>query len=130
MSSQATKIAAAVGVGALGIAAYLLGKSNKKPSGGQVKSLAHEQFNPDQDYPDLTKHNNVMASYLTPQLYGSLREKTTPRGWTLDNCIQTGVDNPGHPFIKTVGIVAGDEESYEVSIAVAVSLSALIGRCV
>ena len=23
-----------------------------------------------------------------------------------------GVDNPGHPFIMTVGCVAGDEESY------------------
>ena len=29
-------------------------------------------------------------------------------------CQFTGVDNPGHPFISTVGIVAGDEESYEV----------------
>ena len=28
--------------------------------------------------------------------------------------IQTGVDNPGHPFIYTVGCVAGDEESYDV----------------
>ena len=28
--------------------------------------------------------------------------------------MQAGVDNPGHPFIKTVGIVAGDEETYEV----------------
>ena len=25
-----------------------------------------------------------------------------------------GVDNPGHPFIMTVGCVAGDEESYSV----------------
>ena len=25
-----------------------------------------------------------------------------------------GVDNPGHPYIMTVGCVAGDEESYEV----------------
>lgn len=24
-----------------------------------------------------------------------------------------GVDNPGHPFIMTVGCVAGDEESYD-----------------
>ena len=24
----------------------------------------------------------------------------------------SGVDNPGHPFIMTVGLVAGDEESY------------------
>merc|ERR1712149_169441 len=29
-------------------------------------------------------------------------------------CIKTGVDNKGHPMIKTVGAVAGDEESYEL----------------
>jgi creatine kinase len=28
--------------------------------------------------------------------------------------MKTGVDNPGHPQIKTVGLVAGDEESYTV----------------
>ena len=39
---------------------------------------------------------------------------TTPNGFTIDQAIQTGVDNPGHPFILTVGAVAGDEESYEV----------------
>ena len=33
---------------------------------------------------------------------------------SLGHCIKTGVDNPGHPHIKTVGLVAGDEESYEV----------------
>ncbi|XP_068814778.1 creatine kinase U-type, mitochondrial isoform X2 [Struthio camelus] len=55
-----------------------------------------------------------MASNLTPAIYARLCDKTTPNGWTLDQCIQTGVDNPGHPFIKTVGMVAGDEETYEV----------------
>ena len=49
-------------------------------------------------------------------MYARLRDKVTPNGWTLDQCIQTGVDNPGHPFIMTVGCVAGDEESYEVHI--------------
>lgn len=66
------------------------------------------------NFPDLSKHNNFMASTLTPEMYSRLRSKTTPQGWTLDGCIQTGVDNPGHPFIMTVGCVAGDEESYEV----------------
>lgn len=66
------------------------------------------------DYPDLRKHNNCMAECLTPAIYAKLRDKMTPNGYTLDQCIQTGVDNPGHPFIKTVGMVAGDEESYEV----------------
>ena len=51
-------------------------------------------------------------------MYGQLRDKVTVNGVTLDQCIQTGVDNPGHPFIKTVGVVAGDEESYDVSSAV------------
>lgn len=30
-----------------------------------------------------------------------------------ENVTFAGVDNPGHPFIMTVGCVAGDEESYE-----------------
>lgn len=66
------------------------------------------------DFPDLRKHNNCMAAALTPKIYARLRDQTTPSNWTVDQCIQTGVDNPGHPFIKTVGCVAGDEESYEV----------------
>ena len=70
------------------------------------------------DFPDLRKHNNCMASALTPTIYARLRDKMTPNNWTLDQCIQTGVDNPGHPFIKTVGMVAGDEESYEVGVNV------------
>uniref|UniRef100_A0A8C6TGX2 Creatine kinase, mitochondrial 2b (sarcomeric) n=1 Tax=Neogobius melanostomus TaxID=47308 RepID=A0A8C6TGX2_9GOBI len=71
-------------------------------------------YPPSADFPDLRKHNNCMASALTPSMYAHLRDKVTPNNWTLDQCIQTGVDNPGHPFIKTVGMVAGDEESYEV----------------
>merc|ERR1719322_1996911 len=55
-----------------------------------------------------------MAHVLTLDLYNSLRGKMTPSGFTVDNAIQTGVDNPGHPYIMTVGAVAGDEESYEV----------------
>ncbi|XP_054751778.2 creatine kinase U-type, mitochondrial-like [Lytechinus pictus] len=65
-------------------------------------------------YPDLVKHNNIMAKYLTVKLYSKLCDRRTSTGWTLDQCIQTGLDNPGHPFIMTVGMVAGDEESYEV----------------
>ena len=50
------------------------------------------------------------------QLYNKMREWRTPSEFTLDQCIQTGVDNPGiKHYEKTTGIVAGDEESYEVS---------------
>jgi creatine kinase len=73
-----------------------------------------KKYAPAEDFPELSKHNNYMARCLTPEVYAKLRDKVTPSGFTLDQCIQTGVDNPGHPFIMTVGCVAGDEESYEV----------------
>ncbi|KAM9263927.1 creatine kinase M-type isoform 1-T1 [Morus bassanus] len=72
------------------------------------------KFSAEEEFPDLSQHNNHMAKVLTPALYQRLRDKETPSGFTLDDVIQTGVDNPGHPFIMTVGCVAGDEESYEV----------------
>nr|XP_006124427.1 creatine kinase S-type, mitochondrial [Pelodiscus sinensis] len=100
---------ATVSTGAL-TTGYLLNHQN-------VRAESHERrklFPPSADYPDLRKHNNCMADCLTPAIYAKLRDKMTPNGYTLDQCIQTGVDNPGHPFIKTVGMVAGDEESYEV----------------
>merc|ERR1712121_478671 len=55
-----------------------------------------------------------MSKCMTPEIYAKLRDKVTPSGCPFDRIIQTGVDNPGHPFIMTVGCVAGDEESYEV----------------
>ena len=63
-------------------------------------------------YPDLSLHNNLMARHLSPTTYVHLKDKITASGFTLDQAIQTGVDNPGHPFIITVGCVAGDEETY------------------
>lgn len=47
-------------------------------------------------------------------MYERLMRLKTSNGFTFDKVIQTGVDNPGHPFIMTVGCVAGDEESYSV----------------
>jgi creatine kinase len=75
---------------------------------------AQQKYSTDEDYPDFSQHNNHMAKVLTKEMYGKLRDKKTPAGYTLDMAIQTGVDNPGHPFIMTVGAVAGDEESYDV----------------
>merc|ERR1719427_869621 len=49
-----------------------------------------------------------------PSLYDKLKTKNTKLGVTFGHCIKTGVDNPGHPMIKTVGAVVGDEESYEL----------------
>ena len=47
-------------------------------------------------------------------MYNQYHGVETDGGYTFDQVIQTGVDNPGHPHIYTVGCVAGDEESYEV----------------
>merc|ERR1719403_269479 len=65
--------------------------------------------------PDLSNHNNFMADVLNaqPEIYDKLKNRKTKSGVTLADCIKTGVDNPGHPHIKIVGMVAGDEESYE-----------------
>jgi len=66
--------------------------------------------------PDLSKHNNFMAEFIreNPAVYDKLKNKKTSMGVSLAACMKTGVDNPGHPMIKTVGLVAGDEESYSV----------------
>ena len=82
--------------------------------GHSLQAAKIRKLSPSLDYPDLRGHNNLMAKHLTPRIYSKLRDKSTKSGFTLDQAIQTGVDNPGHPFISTVGIVAGDEESYEV----------------
>merc|ERR1719305_190465 len=66
--------------------------------------------------PDLSKHNNIMAEVLRgkPSIYDNLKNKKTSLGVTLAACIKTGMDNKGHPMIKTVGMTAGDEECYDV----------------
>ncbi|XP_061902652.1 creatine kinase M-type-like, partial [Entelurus aequoreus] len=66
------------------------------------------------EFPDLSQHNNHMAKVLTLEMYKKLKDRTSPNGFTIDDVIQTGVDNPGNPLIRTVGCVAGDEESYVV----------------
>eukprot|EP00755_Sulcionema_specki_P021269 Sspe_Gene.13126::Locus_4503_Transcript_1_1_Confidence_1.000_Length_1545::g.13126::m.13126/K00933/E2.7.3.2; creatine kinase len=64
--------------------------------------------------PDLSKHSNYMAEFLRnhPEVYAKYKDVYTKNGVGLAKCIKTGVDNPGHPMIKTCGIVAGDEESF------------------
>ncbi len=49
----------------------------------------------EEEYPDLTQHNNHMTKFLTLDMYKRLRQRCTPNGFTIDNIIQTGVDNPG-----------------------------------
>lgn len=81
---------------------------------GNTHNKLKLKYSVDDEFPDLSCHNNHMAKVLTKELYERLRGKETPSGFTVDDCIQTGVDNPGHPYIMTVGCVAGDEETYDV----------------
>lgn len=60
---------------------------------------AYKKFSADDDFPDLSQHNNWMAKCLTKDIYKKLRDKATKNGFTLDDVIQTGVDNPGQ-FIE------------------------------
>merc|ERR1719204_653308 len=67
--------------------------------------------------PDFSKHKSYMAMLFRndPPMWDRLKNKVTSTGVTLADCIKTGVDNLGHPYVaNTVGIVACDEESYEV----------------
>merc|ERR1719233_1334549 len=65
---------------------------------------------------DLSKHENFMAQVFKqfPELYDELKQRKTSLGVSLAKCIKTGMDNPSHPHIKTVGLVAGDEECFTV----------------
>merc|ERR1711935_869635 len=78
-----------------------------------MPNLNTARYTGDEEMPDLSKHNNWMAKVMTPELYKKMRARQTKSGYTIDDVIQTGIDNPGHPFIMTVGCVAGDEDSYE-----------------
>mmetsp|Transcript_19944 Transcript_19944/g.44277 ORF Transcript_19944/g.44277 Transcript_19944/m.44277 type:complete len:429 (-) Transcript_19944:93-1379(-) len=64
--------------------------------------------------PDLKEHHNFMAEALkaSPGLYDKLKSTKTASGVGLGKCIKTGIDNKSHPMIKTVGLVAGDEECF------------------
>jgi creatine kinase len=66
--------------------------------------------------PDLKDHANFLTDVLKkdPSLYGKLKDKKTKLGVNLGHCIKTGIDNKGHPMIKTCGLVAGDEESWSL----------------
>ena len=57
-------------------------------------------FKSEEEFPELAKHNNHMAKVLTKEMYAKLRDKQTPTGFTLDDVIQTGVDNPGKSPVK------------------------------
>lgn len=64
-------------------------------------------YTAEQEYPDLSQHNNHMAKVLTSEMYANLRDKETSSGFTVDDVIQTGVDNPGKSLLFFEGHILG-----------------------
>ena len=60
-----------------------------------MPNLNTARYTGDEEMPDLSKHNNWMAKVMTPELYKKMRARQTKSGYTIDDAIQTGVDNPG-----------------------------------
>ncbi|KFZ50273.1 Creatine kinase B-type [Antrostomus carolinensis] len=72
----------------------------------KMAQLNNQRLPPDEEYPDLSAHNNHMAKVLTLDLYKKLRDRVTPSGFTLDDVIQTGVDNPERRAIEKLSVEA------------------------
>eukprot|EP01062_Namystynia_karyoxenos_P071547 TRINITY_DN67117_c0_g1_i1.p1 TRINITY_DN67117_c0_g1~~TRINITY_DN67117_c0_g1_i1.p1 ORF type:complete len:436 (+),score=128.15 TRINITY_DN67117_c0_g1_i1:119-1309(+) len=67
------------------------------------------------NYPVMDRHYNHMSQVLTRKLYFALHEQLTPSGFSLDRCIQPGVDVPGDSVTRPAcGLVAGDAECYSL----------------
>jgi creatine kinase len=68
------------------------------------------------DLPDLSEHNSFLMDFIKSDegkaCWNDNKEKKTALGVTLAKCMKTGIDNKGHPNIKTVGLVGGDEECF------------------
>ncbi len=60
-------------------------------------------------YPHFPKScTSALCRHLTPKIYDALKDKKTRYGYTLDQLIRSGVENPD----SSIGVYAGDEESY------------------
>ena len=57
-----------------------------------------------------TDCNSLLCKHLSPELFVKLRNRKTPRGFTLMQAINSGIVNPD----SSIGVYAGDKESYEV----------------
>lgn len=54
--------------------------------------------------------HSLLKKHLAPSVYEKLKDARTSSGFSFQQAIQSGVDNPD----SGVGVYAGDEESYEV----------------
>ena len=63
------------------------------------------------NYPNFTtEHKSLMRKYLTKDVFEELKDKKTLNNFTLENAINSGVQNPD----SGIGAYVGDQESYTV----------------
>jgi len=61
------------------------------------------------NYPNLPKDcTSMLCKYLTPEVFEALKDKKTANGFTLEQAINSGVQN----IDSGIGVYAGDEASY------------------
>ena len=88
-------------------------KLTAKPHLAAGFNYSRSEYPASAEFPDLKRHKNLMARCLSQDLYARLRDLRSRNGFTVDDAIQTGVDNIGK--FSFTGLVAGDEESYQVN---------------
>ncbi len=54
--------------------------------------------------------SSALCRHLSPELYARLKDLKTRYGYTLDQLIRSGMENPD----SSIGVYAGDEESYRL----------------
>ena len=63
------------------------------------------------NYPDLPKDcTSMLCKHLTPEVFEALKDQKTANGFTLEQAINSGVQN----IDSGIGVYAGDEESYRL----------------
>lgn len=106
------KLAAAALAGTLTYKNFTENNPTLKPLYALSPNYSRKFYPASAEYPDVTKNRNIMSRSLSHQLYARLRDLRTPNGFTVDDAIQTGVDNSGQ--FSTTGCIAGDEETYQL----------------
>ena len=104
------KLCAASVCGAVVLKSFV--ESNRETTLTAGYNYSRKFYPASSEYPDLSRNRSIMARNLTQGLYAKLRDQRTRLGFNIDDAIQTGVDNIG--TFSFTGIVAGDEETYEV----------------
>ncbi|MBN3312823.1 KCRM kinase, partial [Atractosteus spatula] len=73
------------------------------------------RLSPEEEFPSLSWNHTCMAKVLTLQMYKRQYNRATDSGFTFDDIIRPGLEDPGDATGPvSVGCVAGDAQSYIV----------------